>query len=225
MGYGGKLVEQQRARELRAEAWTLADIASELGVSKSSVSLWVRDVAFTPNPRRRTRAPRPSSLHVRKLAEIEATKRAGAAAIGQLNEREFLMLGIALYAGEGGKTDGSVRFANSDPRMIRSFVTWLRYFFAVDESRLRLRLYLHEGLDLAAANVFWSDLTGIPISQFSTPYRAIADPTIRTSKHVFGCPCVVYSCSTTHRRVMGLVAAVLSDEAFRGSSAGRALDC
>ena len=71
MGYGGKVREQQRARELRAEAWTLQDIATELGVSKSSVSLWVRDVEFTPNPRRRTRQPRPSSLHLRKLAEIE----------------------------------------------------------------------------------------------------------------------------------------------------------
>jgi hypothetical protein len=40
MGYGGKVVEQRRARELRAESWTLAAIAAELGVSKSSVSLW-----------------------------------------------------------------------------------------------------------------------------------------------------------------------------------------
>ena len=46
MGYGGKVVEQQRARELRAQAWTRQDIATELGVSKSSVSLWVRDVDF-----------------------------------------------------------------------------------------------------------------------------------------------------------------------------------
>ena len=78
MGYGGKVAEQQRARVLRAEAWTLADIATELGVSKSSVSLWVRDVEFVPNPRRGTRPPRVSSLHLRKLEEIE---RADAAAI------------------------------------------------------------------------------------------------------------------------------------------------
>ena len=78
MGYGGKVPEQQRARELRAEAWTLQDIATELGVSKSSVSLWVRDVEFTPNPRRRTRAAATrSSLHLRKLAEIERRRRRG----------------------------------------------------------------------------------------------------------------------------------------------------
>ena len=38
MGYRGKLAEQERARVLRAQAWTLNEIATELGVSKSSVS-------------------------------------------------------------------------------------------------------------------------------------------------------------------------------------------
>ena len=49
MGYRGKLEAQQKARLLRAANMTLADIATTLGVSKSSVSLWVRDVPFTPS--------------------------------------------------------------------------------------------------------------------------------------------------------------------------------
>ena len=48
MGYRGKVAEQTKARELRACGMTLADIAADLAVSKSSVSLWVRDVEFTP---------------------------------------------------------------------------------------------------------------------------------------------------------------------------------
>ena len=79
VGYGGKVREQELARELRAEAWTLQDIANELGVSKSSVSLWVRDVEFAPNPRRRARAPRPHGQHLRKLAEIERCNEEGIA--------------------------------------------------------------------------------------------------------------------------------------------------
>ena len=162
MGYGGKVPEQGRARELRAEAWTLQDIATELGVSKSSVSLWVRDVEFTPNPRRRTRAPRPSSLHLRRLAEVERCDREGVERIGALSDREFLVLGLALYAGEGSKTRNDVCFANSDPRMIRTFVAWFRRFFDVDETRLRVKLYLHEGLDLEAADPVLGELLGHP---------------------------------------------------------------
>ena len=82
--------------------------------------------------------------------------------IGRLSEREFLVAGVALYAGEGSKGDGSVAFTNSDPRMVAFFCSWLRHFFQVDESRLRVRLYLHQGLDLAAAIAFWLELTGIP---------------------------------------------------------------
>jgi hypothetical protein len=127
-----------------------------------------------------------------------------------------MMAGIALYAGEGAKTDGSVGFANSDPRMIALFLVWLRRFFDVDESRLRIRLYLHEGLDLEAANSFWSELTGIPPSQFWVPYRAVPDASIRRSKHPMGCPSVWLGCSRTHRKVMGLVDALLSSGALPG---------
>jgi hypothetical protein len=48
MGYQGKVSEREQARRLRAEVWTLQAIADELDVAKSSVSVWVRDVDFTP---------------------------------------------------------------------------------------------------------------------------------------------------------------------------------
>jgi hypothetical protein len=95
-----------------------------------------------------------------------------------LSEREFLVAGVALCAGEGTKRDGAVRFANSDPRMI-FFCCWLRRFFELDESRLRIRLYRH-------------------------------------TKHVHGCATVSYSCSATHRSIMGLVNALLSSTAHPG---------
>jgi hypothetical protein len=120
MGYRGKLEEQRRARELRAEAWTLQEIADELGVAKSSVSLWTRDVAFDPALRRSAatgRRPRGSEhpLRRRKLAEIERCRVEGIARVGRLDDRELLLAGLGLYAGDGSKRDGEVRFANSDP--------------------------------------------------------------------------------------------------------------
>jgi transcriptional regulator with XRE-family HTH domain len=218
VGYGGKVPEQRRARELRAQSWTLQDIAIELGVSKSSVSLWVRDVEFVPNPRRRSHWTRtnPHPLHLAKLDEVERCHREGAERIGVLSEREFLVLGAALYAGEGAKTQATLTFANSDPRLIRIFATWLRWFFDIDESKFRVRLYLHEGLDLDAATAFWSDITEIPRTQFYKPYRAPADGTIRETKHLMGCPGVSYLSTSLSRRVMGLVAAVSSLAAIPG---------
>lgn len=79
----------------------------------------------------------------------------------------------------------------------------------MDERRLRLKQYLHEGLDLEAANEFWAEVTCIPIEQFRKPYRAVPDPSIRKAKHVHGCPSVCYGGMATHRAVMGLVEALL----------------
>jgi transcriptional regulator with XRE-family HTH domain len=221
MGYRGKLAEQEEARQLRADGLTLVEIAEKLGVAKSSVSLWVRDVPFEPRPRRRNRryadpARPPNKLQRRKQEEIEDLLAEGRDRIGRLSEKEFLVAGTALYAGEGAKGDGEVVFPNSDPRIIIFFCAWLRRFFDVDESRLRLRLYLHEGLDVEAAIAYWSELTAIPPAQFGRPYRAVPDRSIRRAKHPMGCPAVRYACSRTHRAVMGLVHALLSCEAIPG---------
>lgn len=70
--------------------------------------------------------------------------------------------------------------------------------------------------ELGVANRFWSELTGIPVAQFFKPYRAVPDVGIRHNKHLMGCPGVSYSCARTHRKVMGLVHALLSSEALPG---------
>ena len=129
--------------------------------------------------------------------------------VGQMSERDLLVAGAMLYAGESAKRDGAVKFANTDARLVRLFCRWLRHYFSIDESRLRGRLYLHEGLDLDAAMQFWTGVTGIPAHQFVRPYRAVPDAGIRSNKHEHGCVTVSYCCSRTHRAVMGVLAAVL----------------
>jgi transcriptional regulator with XRE-family HTH domain len=216
MGYRGKLQEQARARALRADGETLDDIASALGVSKGSVSRWVQGVDFEPRPRKKARRRAPNALQQRKAAEVDRLLAAGRDLIGTLSEREFLVAGAALYAGEGSKTDRELRFTNTDPRLVAFYCAWLRKFVRPDESRLRVRLYLHEGLDVTAATAFWSSMTGIPTNQFTKPYRAAADPTRRHSKHEHGCVGVDYRSASAHRTVMGLVSALLTSTAYSG---------
>ena len=216
MGYRGKVVEQEQARAMRAGGATLLDIAQALGVSKSSVSQWVRDVPFTPSPRRRGPKRRTHPASVAKQRQIADLDQEGIARIGTLSDDAFLAAGLALYAGEGSKRDGHVVFANTDASMVQFFCTWLRRFFVVDEERLRMRVYLHDGLDLDATERHWSEVTQIPRSQFRKPYRAIADAARRPTKHEHGCAYVGYSCSRTHRQIMGLIRALLSSDAIPG---------
>ena len=210
-----KRLEQDQARALRALGWSLPAIEAELGVSRSSVSLWCRDIEVPPGEwTRRLRAPaagrKKNPLQAAKEAEIERLHAEGAARLADLSEREHLIAGVALYAGEGTKGGNALGFANTNPEMVRFFCAWLRRHFDIDESRLRMRIYLHEGLDLDATQRFWSEVSGVPVAQFRAAYRAVPDPTIRKAKHLQGCAYVGYSCATTKRTIMGLVEALLS---------------
>lgn len=101
------------ARKLRAQGLTYDEIVDKLGVSKSSVSLWVRDIAHVPDPERIRRV----QAHVRMMAEARwsehrerrdaqrALVRADAAdRVVSLSRDELLRLGALLYWCEGAKT-------------------------------------------------------------------------------------------------------------------------
>lgn len=168
-----------RARELRAGGATYTEIAAELGVSRSSVSLWVRDLPVPPprmTPEERAKhleevhwAP----LRRRREAERQATKQAAAAEIGTLSDREILLLGTALYWAEGAKDKPyerreRVRFVNSDPDVISFYLRWLR-LLGVEPDRLRFTVAIHETADVAAAARFWADLAGVEPARFGRP--------------------------------------------------------
>lgn len=53
--------EREEARRLRAEGLTLNAIAARLGVAKSSVSVWVRDIPGPPQHRKNRRRGRPTT--------------------------------------------------------------------------------------------------------------------------------------------------------------------
>src|SRR5947209_7273455 len=96
-----KVRVQGRARSWRHDGWTVPDIAAELGVARSSVSLWVRDLPYVAGPRRLRRPRPPNRLQRAKQAEIERLLAEGRERIGVLSDREFLVAGAGLYAGEG----------------------------------------------------------------------------------------------------------------------------
>lgn len=171
------LQSQARARELRLQGWSYDQIQAELGCSKSSVSLWVRDL---PKP-----APRyTQEEHMKLMSEglrrsRDERRQAGREvvrmakeAVGELSDRELHFTGVALYWAEGAKAKDrpsgtrGIQFINSDPNVILVFLRWLE-LMDVEPERLRLRVSIHETADVAAAEEFWSDLTGVDRALFA----------------------------------------------------------
>ncbi|SPF03829.1 hypothetical protein [Streptomyces sp. MA5143a] len=164
-----------RARELRSQGWTYDQIQMELGCSKSSISLWVRDL---PKPERRD--PREQAkLAARKRWEHELalrdkerrrTKEAAAREMGMMTDRDLFIAGVALYWAEGSKDKPydrreNVLFVNSDPGVIRIYLAWLD-LLGIERERLRYRVMIHMTADVEAAEQFWADRVGVDVSTF-----------------------------------------------------------
>ncbi|MGW0511048.1 helix-turn-helix domain-containing protein [Streptomyces olivaceoviridis] len=167
-----------RARELRLQGWTYDQIEAELGCSRSSVSLWVRDLP-RPAPRytpEEQRALMQEGLAKRRAAEREKreqTKVAALREVGELTDRELFMVGIALYWAEGAKSKPYDRreraiFVNSDPGVIQTYLAWLD-LLGVDRERLTFRVLIHESADVAAAHRHWADIADVDPGVFAKP--------------------------------------------------------
>src|SRR5215467_5300032 len=111
-----------KARRLREQGYDYEEIAAELRVSKSSVSLWVRDM---PRPERLSYEECRKRAAERCVRETqrEATRAAAAAEIGRLTKRELLIAGAIAYWCEGAKNKPYFRhdrvvFMNSEPGLI-----------------------------------------------------------------------------------------------------------
>ncbi|WP_256640570.1 helix-turn-helix domain-containing protein [Streptomyces murinus] len=177
---------RERARELRLQGWTYNEIQAELGCSKSSISLWVRDLPHpepkcTPEEQRARMNAGLARLRASQDQERAATKEKAAAAIGHLSDRELFLLGVALYWAEGTKDKPhtrreSVEFVNSDPGMISVFLAWLD-LLEVSRDRLHCRVMIHESADVGAAECYWADLVGIDRALFGKTILKKHNPT------------------------------------------------
>ncbi|MBL7053534.1 MAG: helix-turn-helix domain-containing protein [Candidatus Portnoybacteria bacterium] len=171
-----KTKEIKLARKLRKQGWSMNDIQKELSVSKSSVSRWVKDIRLSKKQRKKLNKKGFSKEAIEKRRETrlrnEKAKRQviidkAKSNIRTLSKKDLKIIGIALYWGEGSKTQrGSVRIFNSDPKIITLSMIFFRKICEVSEDRFRGRLYIHSHLKKRQAEKFWSDLTKIPLSQF-----------------------------------------------------------
>ncbi|AYL36489.1 hypothetical protein [Streptomyces fungicidicus] len=167
---------REKARELRLRGWTYDRIQVELGCSKSSISLWVRDL---PKPERK-RSPEEASAIARRgweatlrrrEEERQRTKQQAKQAVGNLTPRELFLLGVGLYWAEGSKDKPydrreNVVFVNSDPGMIQVYLSWLD-ILGIERERLRFNVMIHENADVSGAEDYWAELTGADRSAFN----------------------------------------------------------
>lgn len=80
---------------------------------------------------------------------------------------ELFNLGIGLFLGEGGKKNKfNLVLPNSDPKILRLFLKFLREICKVNEEKIKAALNIFDDVNLTQAVNFWSKTTDIPLSRF-----------------------------------------------------------
>lgn len=171
----------ERAHKLREEGKSLKEIADTLGVAKSSASYWLSGHANkgafgTMNRQEWLAKIRVRSLEVRRDNSIkrqsivdERAKTIAKQLHPSLETKRAIL--AAIYWAEGAKTStGTMCFANTDPLLIKLFITLFRECYVVDESKFRMRLHLHKYHNEAGSKNFWSKLTQIPTNKIGKIY-------------------------------------------------------
>lgn len=160
------------------------EIAKDLDVGKSLLSYWLRDLKLPPEAKKILEAK--SNYPKEKFAEYNRQKHEFVVKenkeirensfkrVRTLKDYELLLLGAALYWGEGYKRHGGKRsyphisFSNSDPDMIKVFLCFIRKILKVSEEKIKPLIHIYPDTDRDGAMRFWSDVTSIPQDKFIT---------------------------------------------------------
>jgi hypothetical protein len=148
-------------RKLRSEGLSVRDIERRLGVARSSVSLWVRDVDLTPDQREALRM-RPRRGRDRfRLRRIEHQDAGRATA----RCREPLhAMGCMLFWAEGSRSINYAQITNSDPPLLRLAADFLREYFNVPDEKFRVacNLFADHAERQYEIEQFWLDELRLP---------------------------------------------------------------
>lgn len=223
-----KSEERLRARQLRGEGLSIISIAQELKVSKSTASIWCRDISLTKRQldqlaQNKFRGGYIGSLkgaqanREKKEKLIEFYKNEAKKEIGKLSNRDVLLIGISLYWAEGSKENKFV-FTNSDPQMILLMKKWLMKIGGTQKDEFIPRIYINEIHESRLDQVlkFWTDLLDLPVEQFrKTAITKHEQKKIYDNYNsYYGILALKVRNSTSLKyRISGLIEAIISDEA------------
>jgi len=168
---------------LRRRGLSIKEIAKRIGVSKSTISLWCRDIPLTSKQKEiieknalaaghRGRMIGARMNHERKEKIVEFYKKDGINVIGKISQRDLFMAGLGLFWGEGVKSEAStLGFVNSDPKAILFMYSWFQETFGLRKDDFMPRIFINHIHRERIEDVlkFWANLLELPIEQFGTP--------------------------------------------------------
>jgi transcriptional regulator with XRE-family HTH domain len=210
--------KRERALALRKEQlMSYSQIKEILKVSKSSLSLWLKNYPLSPerinelrgNNERRIERYRETRRKIRE-ARLQRYYLEQQKNLFPLSKKEILIAGLFLYWGEGSKSKPTEVFvSNTNPAVISFFIYWLKNVFNIPRKDIRFRMHFYEDMDVKKETVFWAKTLRVSETQFSKPYIKKSSSLRINEKGSFGhgtCNAGIYDARLCEQILMALKA-------------------
>ncbi len=190
---------KEQAIALRLKGFQYREIQETLGVAvpKGTLSGWFKGVVLDDAAKARLERVKISPLALNRRRAVAANKAIRAEYFARIRESNHYLLTecscevvnkvalTMLYLGEGAKNPrfGAVRFANSDPEVIKLFLKLFTNYYIIDEVKLRCTVQGRADQDPGSLIEYWSQVTSIPYDRFypaRLDKRTEGKPTLRT---------------------------------------------
>ncbi len=184
--------------ELRKKGLTYRQILEKVPVSKSSVSLWLKDSVLTEAEMRLLKRRKDSSISRGRIraatslrqARLERDKQILEEARKEFDQNKkdaFFILGIGLYWAEGSKRSPAFGFMNSDSEMARLMINWIREYLRPAEDEIRMRVYTHKSFAHEKHEEVWAKLLTIPLNRFGKTIFKSQGLMVKKRPNYIGC--------------------------------------
>jgi hypothetical protein len=195
-------------------------IAKEVGVAKSTASIWLRDIELTDEQKNNLDIRNPAKCQ--KMTTIFSKKCRDKRVEQQNNGRkkiknsdsEEYAFGCALFWAEGNKEKNTIRFTNTDPLMMKFFVDFLKKYFNIksDDIKLTVNCYLNNGLTVEDIQKYWMKLLGLStesLRKFTLKSDYYSDT--KSHKHPYGVARIVVHNTEVIQNMYGSVKEMIKD--------------
>ncbi len=168
------------AIKLRKEGLSIGYIEKKLGISRSTLSGWFKNIELTSEQKKILfQRWKGGLIKARKKAVLwhneEKNKRLQIAeeeaniVINKIDVKDKNILDLILamlYLGEGFKSGDRTGMGNSDPLILKTFITILRNNYRLDLKDFSCYLHLRADQDPIKIKKFWSKELNIPLENF-----------------------------------------------------------
>ena len=168
---------REEALKLRLKGYSYNEIQEKLGVPKSTQSGWFRNLQLSAAATKRLQRRKTKGTKVlikrNKAQTIQAHKRAkkiqkeSTDSTSFLSNRDLLIMGAALYWGEGYKrlkmvggkyrTHHPISLVNADPLLVKAFLKFAVEILEVKRSDVRATMRLYKTINEVEARKYWAD--------------------------------------------------------------------